>query len=391
MKIGDTIYLDHQATTPVDQSVLQQMRPYHRESFGNPHSRDHNAGWEANQAISEAALQIGHLIGADEDEIFFTSGATEANNLAILGIGRRNTSGNRRRLLVSSIEHKCVLAASRALQEQYGYVVDLLPVDESGLVDLGALQNTLDERVLLVSIMAVNNEIGTIQDIQAISEIARSNGAIIHCDAAQAPCALDLSNYAELVDLLSLSGHKMYGPKGIGVLFIRREVQRRVEPLIYGGGQQRELRSGTLPVALCVGVGTAASIWSGANARRERIRLREQTESFVAAIKDLKWSVELNGPPMEMRHPGNANIRFKGFDARDILGLLQPKLAASTGAACTSGIEKPSHVLSAIGLTREESESSIRFSLGRDTTIRDLQEAANLIEQTLEALSAVKS
>lgn len=386
MKTGQTIYLDHQATTPVDSVVLDEMSPYYRETFGNPHSVDHSVGWRASKAVDSAAQRVGQLFGADADEIFFTSGATEANNLALLGIGRKNATGKRNRILVSSIEHKCVLASSRVLREQHGYVVEELPVDSNGFVDLQALEDNAAEDVLLVSIMAVNNEVGTIQDIASISEIVRSKGIVFHCDAAQAPCALNLDGFSDHVDLLSLSGHKIYGPKGIGVLFVRRQTQRHVEPMIYGGGQQQDLRSGTLPVALCVGMGSAAVLCSGENAERELASLRKQTEGFVNGLEDLKWPISVNGPPIDMRHPGNANVRFKGFDAKDILGSLQPRVAASTGSACTSGIEEPSHVLNSLGLTKEEAEESIRFSLGRYTTQQDLEEAVALIAQALNSL-----
>ena len=386
MKRDTTIYLDHQATTPVDPFVLDEMTPYFTEYFGNPHSVDHIVGWSAARAIDKAACQVGHLIGADSDEIYFTSGATEANNLALLGIARKNSLRKRRRILVSCIEHKCVLAASQTLREQNDYDVEHIRVDSEGLVDLQALEDAVSEDVLIVSIMAVNNEIGAVQDIQAISEIVRRHGVIFHCDAAQAPCAMNVGQFSEFVDLLSLSGHKIYGPKGIGVLFVRREMQGSVEPLIYGGGQQRDMRSGTLPVPLCVGIGAAATLCHGKSADEERMSLRERTRDFVSALNELIWPISVNGPSIEIRHPGNANIEFKGFDAKDVLGSLQPKLAASTGSACTSGIVEPSHVLTAIGLSREEADASVRFSLGRDTTQLDLQEAVALIDSALANL-----
>lgn len=389
MKMDGTIYLDHQATTPVDSYVFDEMTPYFREHFGNPHSVDHSIGWSAAQAIDRAADQIGHLIGANSDEVYFTSGATEANNLAMLGIARKNSPQGRRRILVSTIEHKCVLATSQALEEQSNYDVEQLPVDSDGFVDLCVLENAVTEDVLLVSIMAVNNEIGTIQDIETISDMVRRQGAILHCDAAQAPCAMDIGRYSEFVDLLSLSGHKIYGPKGVGVLFVRRELLGCVEPIIYGGGQQRDLHSGTLPVPLCVGIGAAATLCSGKNADEERLSLRNRTHEFVSALNGLKWPISVNGPSIESRHPGNANIEFKGFNAKEILGSLQPSLAASTGSACTSGFEEPSHVLTAIGLSKEEAESSIRFSLGRNTTREDVQETVALIERVLASLASV--
>ena len=388
MIILETIYLDHQATTPVDQQVLDRMLPYFRESFGNPHSADHNLGWKSSLAVEQAAAQVAALIVADPNEIIFTSGATEANNMALLGLARRiRPASRRRRFILSEIEHKCVLGAGRVISDQLGFPVEHQPVDQEGRVLLASLEDTLDDDVLAVSIMAVNNEIGTIQDIQKISELARKAGAIFHCDAAQAPISMDMRGIVEHVDMLSLSAHKMYGPKGIGVLYIRRELQDRLEPLIYGGGQQNGLRSGTVPTALCVGMGAAAELLSGGEARQKRALLRQRRDRFLEKLSDLPWSIRLNGPMRESRHPGNANICFEGFFAQDILQVLQPHLAASTGSACTSGIPEPSHVLKAIGLSPEDAEASIRFSLGFDTTNADIDEAVNLIDNALGKLS----
>ena len=388
MKISETIYLDHQATTPVDQQVLDRMRPYFRESFGNPHSADHALGWKSSLAVEQAAAQVASLIGADPDEIIFTSGATEANNMALLGLARRVRPLSRRiRFILSEIEHKCVLAAGRAISDQQGLPVEHLPVDREGCILLDSLEQALNEDVLAVSIMAVNNEIGAIQDIQNISELVRNAGAIFHCDAAQAPVSMDLRGIAEHVDLLSLSAHKKYGPKGIGALYIRRELQHRLEPLIYGGGQQNGLRSGTVPTVLCVGMGAAAEFLNGDETLQKRALLRQKRDRFLEKLMDLPWPIRLNGPTGESRHPGNANICFEGFFAQDILQVLQPHLAASTGSACTSGITEPSHVLRAIGLPPEDAEASIRFSLGFDTTDADIDDAVNLIDNALDKLS----
>ena len=387
MKIGKIIYLDHQATTPVDARVVATMTPYYTEVFGNPHSSDHSLGWESASAVEKAAVCVARLIGADADEITFTSGATEANNLALLGLGRRATGDKRRRILVSAIEHKCVLAAARVLQEQFGFVVDLIPVDTEGFVKVAALEEALDDDVLVVSVMAVNNEIGTIQDIERISELVRGCGAVFHCDAAQAPLAMNMKLLASQTDMLSLSAHKMYGPKGIGALYIARELQDQIEPLVYGGGQQNGLRSGTVPVPLCVGMGAAADIFVTTDAEEKRAQLRRRRDTFIEMLRRLPWPIVLNGPQGQTRHPGNANIRFAGFSADDILSALQPHLAASTGSACTSGIPEPSHVLRAIGLRSEEAESSIRFSLGFDTTDADLEEAGRLIAGALARLA----
>lgn len=387
MKIGKTIYFDHQATTPVDARVLAEMTPYFSESFGNPHSSDHILGWDTSRVVDNAAARVARLIGADPDEIIFTSGATEANNLALLGLGRRVISGTRCRILLGSAEHKCVLAAGRALEDHHGFKVEHLPVDSEGFVEVSTLERALDDDVFLVSIMAVNNEIGTIQDIEALSKVARHYGAVFHCDAAQAPVALDLSIFAKQVDLLSLSAHKMYGPKGIGAVYIARELQDRIEPLIYGGGQQNGLRSGTVPVPLCVGMGVAAEMFADATAEDRRRELRRKRDKFVAGLKRLGWPITLNGPEGQARHPGNANIRFTGFAAHDVLAALQPHLAASTGSACTSGIPEPSHVLKAIGLNSDAADSSIRFSPGFATSDGDIDAAVNRINEVLKKLS----
>ena len=391
MRISETIYLDHQATTPVYQQVLDRMLPYFRESFGNPHSADHTLGWKSSLAVEQAAAQVASLIGADPDEIIFTSGATEANNMALLGLARRvHPISRKRRFVLGEIEHKCVLAAGRAISDQHGLPLEHLSVDRGGQILLASLEDALDDDVLAVSIMAVNNEIGTIQDIQKISGLVRNAGAIFHCDAAQAPISMDLQAIVEHVDMLSLSAHKMYGPKGTGALYIRRELQDRLEPLIYGGGQQRGLRSGTVPTALCVGMGAAAEFLSDNEARQKRILLRKRRDRFLRKLASLPWSIRLNGPTGESRHPGNANICFEGFFAQDILQVLQPNLAASTGSACTSGIPEPSHVLKAIGLSPEDAEASIRFSLGFDTTDADIDDAVNLIDNALIKLSGTQ-
>ena len=390
MKIRNTVYLDHQATTPVDPRVLVEMIPYFSHSFGNPHSSDHYLGWESSRAVEQAAARVARLIGADTDEIIFTSGATEANNIALLGLGRRAIGGNRRRVLLSAIEHKCVLAVGRVLEEQYGFAVEHIPVDRKGFVAIPALEEALDDDVLAVSVMAVNNEIGTIQQIEVISRLARNYGAVFHCDAVQAPVAMNMATMAEYIDILSLSSHKMYGPKGIGVVYVSRELQERIEPLLYGGGQQNGLRSGTVPVPLCVGMGIAAKLLIDDGVERKRGELRRRRDAFVEKLNGLAWPVAVNGPDGVARHPSNANIQFSGFAAHDILAMLQPRLAASTGSACTSGIPEPSHVLKAIKLDVNEAESSIRFSLGFGTSDDDVAEAVCLIEEALTELWKVE-
>ena len=363
------------------------MTPHFAESFGNPHSSDHCLGWESSRAVENSAARVARLIGTDADEITFTSGATESNNLALLGLGRRAASGKRRRILISAIEHKCTLAVGRVLQEQLGFEVEQIPVDNEGFIKFSALEEALGDDVLIVSIMAVNNEIGTIQDIEKISGLVRRSGAVFHCDAAQAPIAMNMNSIAGCADILSLSSHKMYGPKGIGIIYISRELQAQIEPLIYGGGQQNGLRSGTVPVPLCVGMGAAADILAASDADEKRALLSGRRDVFIEKLKNLPWPIAANGPKGQARHAGNANIRFIGFSAHDILSTLQPHLAASTGSACTSGIPEPSHVLKATGLSGDEAESSVRFSLGFGTRNEDIEEAVSLIEEALVRLS----
>ncbi|MYC31175.1 MAG: cysteine desulfurase [Chloroflexi bacterium] len=384
MTFNAPIYADYQATTPVDPRVLNQMLPFWGGSFGNPHSNDHVVGWRAAEAVRESQISVSRLIGADTDEIVFTSGATEANNLALFGLAR-GASPSRRRILVSAIEHKCVLAAVGALEEREGFNVEVVPVDSEGFIDLSALEDKLDDSVLLASIMAVNNEVGTIQDLPEIAGLLARHGVVFHCDAAQAPCAMDTAHLAECADLISLSGHKIYGPQGIGALYIRRELHSSIEPMIYGGGQQNGLRSGTVPVPLCVGMAAAAEIIRVEGAD-ERLQIACQRDLFMGLLLDSGFQVAVNGPTGGRRHPGNANLRFGGFAAQEILGSVQPRLAASSGAACASGIPEPSHVLRALGLGEREADSSVRFSFGRFSTNRDVREAATLVVNALESL-----
>ena len=386
MKINGTIYFDYQASTPVDPRVFTYMKPYYEALCGNPHSSDHVMGWRAKEAIDIAAKHVAGLIGADPDEIIFTSGATEANNLALLGLAHGALQGKRCRILAGATEHKCVLAALRALEERYQFRIELIPVDACGFIDLNWLEGRLSDDVLCVSVMAVNNEIGTIQDLAPIAAMLEKHGILFHSDCAQASLACDLSHFCEIVDMVSLSAHKMYGPQGIGVLYVRRALHNHLEPLIYGGGQQGNLRSGTLPTALCIGMGFAAKLVRE-EAATERQTISRQRDAFVAYLQNSPWPIAINGPMPSQRHPGNANLRFEGFDAHDILLALQPKLAASTGSACTSGMPEPSHVLRSIGLSESEAISSIRFSIGRFTEDAEIQEAATLLEEVLSDLN----
>ena len=377
-----SIYADYQATTPLDPRVRDCMAPFWSEAFGNPHSSEHAVGWKANKAVRDATSSVAKLIGADPDEVIFTSGATEANNLALFGIAGL-ASREKSRILVSAIEHKCVLAASREISERTGLILEFIPVNREGVLDLSTLEATLADDVLIVSIMAVNNEVGTIQNLQAISALLSSRCISFHCDAAQAPSAMDVKDLAHYADMISLSAHKMYGPQGIGALYIRRELQNYIQPLLYGGGQQHGLRSGTLPLPLCVGMGKAADLLHSDDSIEERARISHMRDYFLKILFQGGANVTLNGPPSERRHPGNANLCFHGYDAQDILNSLQPQLAASTGAACTTGIPEPSHVLQAMNLPLDHCLSSLRISFGRFTSENDIVRTAQLLLDSL--------
>jgi cysteine desulfurase len=384
MRIDGLLYFDHQATTPLDARVLADMVPYFGEYFGNPHSSDHAVGWKAAAEIERAAAEIAVLVGADTDEVIFTSGATEANNLAVTGIGLRALEAGRNRIFVSAIEHKSTLACARYLHDKHGFRIQTIPVDGDGLIDLGFVARELADDVLLVSVMAVNNEIGTIQPVAELSALTSHYGTLLHCDAAQAPGAISLKELALHADMISLSAHKMYGPAGIGALIARREMQGRIEPIIHGGGQQNGLRSGTLPLPLCVGLGSAARLIMEPTHPREIEQIRQFRDRLIAVLVERLPGVRINGAKGHLRHPGNANLLFEKVNAQDLLSALQPSLAASTGSACTSGIPEPSHVLRSIGLSGQDAESSVRFSIGRHTTAQDIEDA------TAEIVDAVK-
>ena len=303
MNDTSTIYADYQATTPLDPRVQDRMAPFWSQSFGNPHSSDHVVGWQAQRAVDASAASVAALIGADADEIIFTSGATEANNLALFGLAGRAPPGAKR-ILVSAIEHKCVLAASRAIAERKGFTVETIRVDKEGMLDLTALEAAMGDDVLMAFVMAVNNEVGAIQDLPRISQMLSGHNIPLHCDAAQAPCAMEMRDLANYADMISLSAHKMYGPQGIGILYIRRDLQDGIEPLIYGGGQQNGLRSGTLPLPLCVGMGLAAELAATRDAAAERLRVARQRDRFVQLIRQGGAQPIVNGPTTQQAPSG---------------------------------------------------------------------------------------
>ena len=353
------------------------MQPFWTEFHGNPHSSEHSTGWSANKATEISRTKVANFIGADPDEMIFTSGATEANNLAIKGLSTSMQGQSQRKtILVSATEHKCVLESAAYVAQTKGCTVREIPVNGKGHVDLDKLRDMLSEDVLLVSVALVNNEIGTIQDLASISALCRDAGAILHSDFAQAPSAVSLLDYADLADMVSLSGHKFGGPMGVGALYVSRELKDRIEPLFHGGGQEGGIRSGTLPLPLCVGIGSAAEFHASEAGTAMRAHVASLRDLFVNKLQSNRDNIVLNGDKLASRHPGNASIRFEGHDADEILQRLQPIVSASTGSACSSGITEPSYVLSAIGLTPDEAQSSIRFSFGHTNTSDEALEAA---------------
>lgn len=377
------IYLDYQASTPLDPDVFEAMRSWFLDDYGNPHSNEHAFGWRAQRAVETAREQVANCVSAEAEAIVFTSGATESNNLVLFGVAARRAP-TRDTIIVSAIEHSSVLESAREL-ERRGLRVIELAVDREGSVRLDLLDEALTDRVLLVSIGAVNNEIGTFQDLGAIGDRCRAVGALFHTDAAQALTTSDLQLGLGPVDFASLASHKAYGPKGIGALYIASGVAGSLTPMLYGGGQQRGLRAGTLPTPLCVGFGTACAKLKQIR-NREQGNIRRMRDDLLERLRRIIPGLSLNGPAL--RHAGNLNIRLDGVDTQEVVHALQPRVACSTGSACHSGSDGPSHVLIAIGLSHEEARASLRLSLGRFTTDLEVAEAAEALAAVLSAPSS---
>jgi cysteine desulfurase len=377
-----SVYMDYQASTPADRRVVEAMAAYWSDQCGNPHATDHSVGWAADKAVEMARAQIAALINAEPDEIVFTSGATEANNLAVLGSARA-AAPERRKIVVSAIEHKCVLGAANAAESE-GFEVVVIPVDRGGVVDPDDVARVVDHRTALVSIMAINNEIGTVQPLRAIAALCQANGVVFHSDAAQALSVLPLDVVDIGVDLMSLSAHKAYGPKGMGALYVRQGITPRPLSIMHGGGQEGGLRPGTLPTPLCVGFGEACRILSGERVD-ETLLIATLRDKLMNELRALVPNAVVNGEGA-VRHPGNLNMMFPGIEAPLLLQRLQPHVAASTGSACTSGQPEQSHVLRAIGLTSREAEYCIRFSIGRFTREEDIGDAISFFRQALAGI-----
>lgn len=368
---GRPVYLDLQATTPMDPRVLDRMLPYMTLQFGNPHSRTHAYGWEAEKAVERARGQVASLIGADAKEIIFTSGATEANNLSLKGVAHFYGSAPdaqgrlRRHIITTQTEHKCVLDSCRQLEEE-GFRVTYLPVQpRSGLIAMADLEAAICDETLLISVMTVNNEIGVIQPIEEIGRLCRSKGIFFHTDAAQAAGKIPLDVNSLNVDLMSISGHKIYGPKGIGALYVRRRPRVRLAPLFSGGGQERGLRSGTVPTPLAVGLGEACAI-AAKEMSSDAVHIAKLSKRLLDGLNGSVTHVQRNGDPAHS-YPGCINLSFAYVEGESLLMALK-SIALSSGSACTSASLEPSYVLRALGAEEDMAHSSIRFGLGRFTT-----------------------
>ncbi len=374
------IYLDYGATTPVDPRVVDAMIPWLREHFGNPASRSHAWGWEAEAAVEKARGQVASLINADPREIVWTSGATESNNLAIKGAAHFYQSRGKHIVTVKT-EHKAVLDTTRELERQ-GFEVTYLEVQENGLLDLDRFKGALRKDTIVVSVMLVNNEIGVIQDIPAIGAMCRERGIVLHVDAAQATGKVAIDMATLPVDLMSLASHKTYGPKGIGALYVRRKPRVRIEAQMHGGGHERGMRSGTLPTHQCVGMGEAFAIAQAEmGAESERIRMLHQR--LVDGLTEID-QVFINGD-MERRVPHNLNISFNFVEGESLIMGVKG-LAVSSGSACTSASLEPSYVLRALGRSDELAHSSLRMTIGRFTTQEEIDYAVSVLQDRVGKL-----
>ena len=385
--MGRPLYLDYHATTPVDPRVLERMLPYFVERFGNPSSRNHAFGWEAAEAVEQARAQVARLIGAHHREVIFTSGATESNNLAIKGVARSLASQGRHLVTVVT-EHPSVLDSCRALEHE-GWRVTWLGVRGDGLVDLDVFEASLASDTVLVSVMAANNEIGVLQPLARVVELAHARGVLVHTDASQAVGKVPFDVHDLGVDLASFTAHKMYGPKGVGALFVTRKPRAvEVSPILHGGGQERGMRPGTLNVPGIVGLGVCAEI-AGQVLVEEGARLGRLRERLLDGLRSSLDGVTVNGS-MAHRLPQNLNVSFADIEG-EALGPALGDLAVSSGSACATGHFTPSHVLTAIGLDADLARSSLRFGVGRWTTDEDIDEAVARVTDVIRGLRRLRA
>ncbi|PIZ33683.1 MAG: IscS subfamily cysteine desulfurase [Alphaproteobacteria bacterium CG_4_10_14_0_8_um_filter_37_21] len=380
------IYLDYQATTPCDPRVVEKMIPYLTKHFGNPHSRNHSYGWTAEDAVESARAEVAKVIKADPKEIIFTSGATESNNIAIQGIARFYKSDTKNHIITVATEHKCVLDTCRHLEEEEGFKITYLPVNDKGLISLDDLKAAITEKTILVSIMAINNEIGVAQPLKEIGKMCRDKKVFFHTDAAQAFTKIPLDVNEMNIDLLSISGHKAYAPKGIGALYVRRKPRVRLKAIIHGGGQERGMRSGTLSPALCVALGEASRIGLQ-DMEKDTAHITQLSKKMWKGLTAELKELYLNGDETK-RYPGNLNISFAYVEGEGMMMGIK-NLAVSSGSACTSASLEPSYVLSALGVSEDMAHTSIRFGIGRFTTEEEVDQALIEVIETVKKLRAI--
>ncbi len=380
MTIKLPIYLDYQATTPMDPRVIEAMVDVMKNDFGNPHSRSHSYGWKAEELVENARAQVADLIKADPKEIFFTSGATESNNIAIKGVAHFYHP-QKDHIITVATEHKCVINSARDL-EQEGFKVTFLPVQKNGLIDLHELEKAITEKTSILSVMAVNNEIGVIQPLKEIGALCRKKGVYFHTDAAQAFGKIPLNVDEMNIDLMSISGHKIYGPKGIGAIYIRRKPRVRIKAPMSGGGQERGIRSGTLATPLVVGLGKAAELAKNEMAQNYA-HIKKLSDKLYNAVMEIP-TIYLNGD-REQRFPGNLNFSFAGIEGESMIMAIKD-LAVSSGSACTSSSLEPSYVLHALGLSDDLAHTSIRFGIGKFTTEEEIDYAIKTIKEKVQKL-----
>ena len=384
-------YLDSQSTTRVDPRVIESMDPYFETYFGNPHSRTHKYGWESSDAVENAREKVANVIGAQQSEIIFTSGATESNNLAIKGLAYyenarsdASTKIKKNHIITLQTEHKCVLESCRYLSNQ-GFDITYLPVKQNGLVCLDTLKSAIRKETLLVSIMAVHNEIGVIQPLKEIGALTRKNGIYFHSDAAQAFGKIMLDVEAMNIDMMSISGHKIYGPKGVGALYVRKKPRVRLQPLIHGGGQERGFRSGTLPTPLIVGLGKAGELAID-DFEKDYNHIKLLRDRFLNNLENELTHFQVNGSTLQNeRYIGNLNISFEGVEGEGLLTACR-ELALSSGSACTSSSLEPSYVLKALNVRDELSHNSIRVGFSRFNNIEEVDTASKLIINAVKKL-----
>ena len=375
------LYLDAQSTTALDPRVLDTMLPYLTSYCGNPHSRTHQYGWESEAAMETARTQVAELIGADSKEIVFTSGATESNNISVKGVARFYAA-KKKHIITTQTEHKCVLDSCRQMEAE-GFEITYLPVQESGLIDLELFEKSIRPDTGLVSIMTVNNEIGVIQPVAEIGRICRSKKIFFHTDAAQAVGKIPLDVNDMKIDLMSISGHKLYGPKGVGALYVRRRPRVRVDPIMSGGGQERGLRSGTVPTPLAVGLGAACELASS-EMEYDQSHVTRLSQMLVTGIQDKLDKVVRNGDPASC-YSGCVNLSFFCVEGESLLMALKD-VALSSGSACTSASLEPSYVLRALGAQDDMAHSSIRFGIGRFTSEEEVQYTVERTVREVERL-----